>query len=48
MKNFENFEIENQEMIFGGELKPTTYSNEGGGGGDDMWDTERRRMAYDD
>ncbi len=46
MENFKNFEIENQEMIFGGVLQPTEYSNAGGGGGTDYLDTEKGRVIY--
>lgn len=46
MENFKNFEIENQEMIFGGEHRETMYTSSSGGIGDDIYDTDAKAIVY--
>lgn len=46
MKNFKDFEIENQELIFGGEIQNCTYTASDGSTGKDKYDTERRTITY--
>ncbi|GGH03511.1 hypothetical protein [Pedobacter zeae] len=45
MENFKAFEVENQEMIFGGELQKTVWSGNGESG-TDFYDTEKDRVIY--
>ena len=46
MENFKAFEVENQEMIFGGELQSTTWSGADGSSGTDLYDTGTGRVIY--
>ncbi len=46
MSNFKNFELNNTDMIFGGELIDTHYSGRGGDSGGDIYDTEMDRVIY--
>lgn len=46
MKSFEKFEIENQEMIFGGERIPCVYSGADGSTGADVYDTATDKIVY--
>lgn len=45
MKSFEKFEIENLDMIFGGDLQKTEWSGNGESG-TDLYDTEKNRVIY--
>lgn len=45
---FNEFKIENQEMVQGGDYLGTTWTDSGGGSGSDVYDTESRRMVYFD
>ncbi len=40
MKNFQKFELQNTDFIYGGDLRPT------GLGGADLYDTETGRWIY--
>lgn len=46
MENFKNFEIENQDMIFGGEMIKTRYSSSNGTHGEDRYDTATETAIY--
>ena len=46
MENFKNFELENAEMIFGGDIVNTTYTGGDGNNGSDMYDTDKDRIVY--
>lgn len=46
MENFKNFEIENQDVIFGGQLIETRYSGGNGTSGEDRYDTDRDAVVY--
>lgn len=47
MENFKTFEIQNAEMVFGGDLEPTTWwSNDGCDCGTDFYDTETGRYVF--
>ena len=46
MEKFENFEIQNQEVIFGGDLSNTTYTDGAGNRGFDKNDSDMDRVIY--
>lgn len=46
MEQFEKFEIENQEMIFGGDHRECTYTTSSGATGEDIYDTETKNIIY--
>lgn len=46
MEKFEKFEIENQEMIFGGKHLPSHWTSASGGSGRDIYDTETQTIIY--
>lgn len=46
MENFNEFELQNQEMIFGGEHQNTRYTTDGGTSGKDLYDTEAHTIVY--
>lgn len=46
MENFKNFEIENQDMIFGGSLTDTEYTGGNGTMGKDKYDSDRDAVVY--
>ena len=45
MTKFQNFELKNAQMIFGGDLLPCEWTD-GTNSGADVIDTERGRVVY--
>ena len=46
MTNFQNFELNNAEMIFGGEHIPSTWTEDSGRTGKDIIDTTAGTIVY--
>ena len=46
MANFQNFELNNSELIFGGDIQSTEWSGSDGSSGTDYLDTDRGRIVY--
>lgn len=44
-ENFKNEEVENLDVALGGELRPCRWTD-GTNSGDDLWDTENKRLIY--
>lgn len=46
MENFENFEIQNPDFIFGGDVSNTTWADGSGNRGFDKYDSDTDRVIY--
>ena len=46
MEAFNDFSLSSPDTIFGGDLVPTEYSDAGGGGGQELLETEKLRVIY--
>lgn len=46
MTNFTKFELNNSELVFGGELTKTRWSDTDGSRGTDYWDSAEGRVIY--